>query len=224
MRILALETSATRGSVAVLDGENTLGQIDLLPPQRSAQSLAPGIAAQLASVGWKPGDVQLVAVTQGPGSFTGLRVGVTTAKTLAYAVGAQVLGVDTLEVLAWQAPADAGLVCAVIDAQRQQLFAGEFRREKSGELSVVEPTHIIDNDRWLATLSPGTCVIGSGLSRLADQLPVGVIVAPAETWTPQAATVGRRAFRDYVAGRRDDLWKLTPNYFRASAAEEKRAG
>jgi tRNA threonylcarbamoyladenosine biosynthesis protein TsaB len=68
------------------------------------------------------------------------------------------------------------------------------------------------------------CVIGSGLSRLVDQLPAGVIIAPVETWTPHATTVGRLAFRDYLAGRRDDLWKLAPNYFRASAAEEKRAG
>lgn len=212
-----------RGSVATLEGGRLLGQVDLPQDQRSAQSLTPGIAAALAAVGWKPADVELVAVTQGPGSFTGLRVGVTAAKTLAYAVGAQVLGVDTLEVLACQAPPRSGFVCPVIDAQRQQLFAAQFHRAEGGELKSVRATQIIDNDGWLAELAPGTLVIGPGLAKLAEKLPPGVTAAPLESWTPQAATVGRLAYRQYLAGRRDDVWKLAPNYFRTSAAEEKQA-
>ncbi len=106
-RILALETSGTSGSVAALEGDRLLAEVSLAPSLRSARSLAPGIAKLLAEVGWKPRDVGIVAVTTGPGSFTGLRVGLTTAKSFAYAVGAQVLGINTLEVLAEQAPADA---------------------------------------------------------------------------------------------------------------------
>ncbi|MEX0712672.1 MAG: tRNA (adenosine(37)-N6)-threonylcarbamoyltransferase complex dimerization subunit type 1 TsaB, partial [Pirellulales bacterium] len=91
MRILALETSGKSGSVAVLRGDVLLAEEPLEPSQRSAQSLAPAMRQLLEAVAWTPRDVQLVAVTLGPGSFTGLRVGVTTAKTFAYAVGAVVV-------------------------------------------------------------------------------------------------------------------------------------
>ena len=223
MRILALETSGTLGSVAVLENGVLLGQTDLLPPRRSAQTLIPAVAELLAAVGWKPADVELVAVTQGPGSFTGLRVGVTAAKTLAYAVGAEVLGVDTLGVVALQVPPDAKLVCAVLDAQREQLYSATFHRAAGGELAVARATHIVDADRWLAELTAGATITGPGLSRLADRLPGHVNIAPPECWSPQATAVGQVAWRDYLAGRRDNLWKLAPNYFRTSAAEEKKA-
>jgi tRNA threonylcarbamoyladenosine biosynthesis protein TsaB len=109
MHILALETTAVTGSVAASDGTNLLLELDLAPQQRSAQSLAPAILQLLCRVAWKPLDVELVAVTIGPGSFTGLRVGVTTAKTFAYAVGAAILGIDTLETIAAGMPANSPL-------------------------------------------------------------------------------------------------------------------
>src|SRR5271163_2151267 len=96
-RILALETSELTGSVAAAADGNVLAELQLDPQQRSAQSLAPAIRALLAQVGWQPADIDLLAVTIGPGSFTGLRVGVATAKVFAYACGAEVLGISTLE-------------------------------------------------------------------------------------------------------------------------------
>jgi tRNA threonylcarbamoyladenosine biosynthesis protein TsaB len=100
VKILSLETTDLSGSVAASDSSKLLLELELNTSQRSAQSLAPAINSLLQQVGWKPADVELVAVTVGPGSFTGLRVGVTTAKTFAYAVGAEVLGIDTLETIA----------------------------------------------------------------------------------------------------------------------------
>ncbi|NLF09025.1 MAG: tRNA (adenosine(37)-N6)-threonylcarbamoyltransferase complex dimerization subunit type 1 TsaB [Pirellulaceae bacterium] len=100
MRILALETSDKTGGAAAIDGCNVLAELTLDQNLRSAQSLAPAIKNLIEQVKWQPADVQLVAVTVGPGSFTGLRVGVTTAKIFAYAVSAEVLGVDTLESVA----------------------------------------------------------------------------------------------------------------------------
>ncbi|MCC6126687.1 MAG: tRNA (adenosine(37)-N6)-threonylcarbamoyltransferase complex dimerization subunit type 1 TsaB [Pirellulales bacterium] len=100
MKILALETTDLSGSVAASDGSNVLLELELNPQQRSARSLAPAVKSLLQQVGWRPADVQLVAVTVGPGSFTGLRVGVTTAKTFAYAAGAEIVAIDTLETIA----------------------------------------------------------------------------------------------------------------------------
>src|SRR4051812_4115512 len=94
-RILALETSELSGSVAAAMDGDVVGELNLDPRLRSAQSLAPAIRTLLDQVGWRPQELALVAVTVGPGSFTGLRVGVATAKVMAYAAGADVLGIST---------------------------------------------------------------------------------------------------------------------------------
>jgi tRNA threonylcarbamoyladenosine biosynthesis protein TsaB len=220
LRILALETSTLDASVAALEGERLLAQTLLDRARRTAQSFAPAIEHLLHGVGWRPQDVQLVAVTQGPGSFTGLRVGVTAAKTLAYAVGAEVFAVNTLKVIAGQAPAGVPRVCAVLDAQRQQLFAADFHRQDD-YLAEASGTRIVDIAEWLAGLSADTAVSGPGLARLRERIPAEVAVVDASCWTPQAATVGRVAYLEYQSGKRHDLWTLNPLYYRSSAAEEK---
>src|ERR1051325_5032976 len=134
MRILAIETSGVAGSVALLQDERVLAEHVLETRQRTAQSLAPAVHALLEQIDWHPSDVELVAVTTGPGSFTGLRIGVTFAKVFAYAVGCQILGVNTLEAIACRAPREAGTIWVVLDAQRQQLFAAAFLRDERGEL------------------------------------------------------------------------------------------
>jgi len=229
--ILALETSSQAGSVALLNcnvggvevSDSVLSQCLLSADRRSAQSLAPAMAQVLAEAGKRPADVGLVAVTIGPGSFTGLRVGVTTAKTFAYAAGCECLGVDTLEVIAAQVPLGtptSGELHAVLDAQRKELFLARFRWDGSVPVR-LEENRTVPADQWLAGLAPGTTVTGPGIKRLIDRLPAGVVAAPELQRDPQAATVGRLAWRDYQAGRRDDLWKLAPKYLRVSAAEEK---
>jgi hypothetical protein len=88
----------------------------------------------------------------------------------------------------------------------------------------VAASAIVTLTDWLASLRPGTIITGSGLTAAIEaQLPPGVVVADASQRDPQAATVGRVAYSQYQAGRRDDLWKLAPVYLRPSAAEEKAA-
>jgi tRNA threonylcarbamoyladenosine biosynthesis protein TsaB len=174
VRLLAIETTTFTGSVAAFDAGRLLADQRLDPQKRSAQSLAPAIHDLLTKVGWKPGDVELIAVAVGPGSFTGLRVGVTTAKTLAYTTGAQVLGVNTLEAIAHRAPESAVRLWAIIDAHRGQVFAARFARDSSGTRQTIDPTRAIDDEAWLALLEPGDTVTGSGLSKFQPRLPDGV--------------------------------------------------
>ena len=131
MLILAFDCSSPAGSVAVLEESQLLARVTLDPAKRSAQTLAPAIAAALKAAGKEPREVQLIATTVGPGSFTGLRVGVTMAKTLAYALRCDLVGLNTLEVVAAQAVeagirGTTGVVQAVLDAQRKELFAGKY--------------------------------------------------------------------------------------------------
>ena len=99
-KLLAIETTDIRGSVACAQGETILLRHELNPEQRSAQSLVPAIDALLKEVGWSPSHLDEIAVAVGPGSFTGLRVGVTTAKILAWSVNARLYGIDTLAAIA----------------------------------------------------------------------------------------------------------------------------
>ena len=231
-RILALETSGTSGSVAASQGSKLLLRRQLNPAQRSAQSLAPAISTLLAEVGWQPSDVQLVAVTIGPGSFTGLRVGVTTAKMFAFAVGADVLGVNTLEAIAEQSVSsqqsggeplchEGMRLRAVIDAHRQELFVGGFECSSDGLWKWRGEAAIEPVEKFLATDLSGELLSGPGLEKLVDRLPDGALLAPRDIWQPMAESVARIAARRHAAGERDDLVQLLPLYLRRSAAEEK---
>jgi tRNA threonylcarbamoyladenosine biosynthesis protein TsaB len=225
MNIVAIETSGRYGSVAALVGETSearlIRQTALGRERRTAQALAPAMRDLLKDIGWSTNSIELVAVAVGPGSFTGLRIGVTAAKTLAYALGAQILAVNTLAALAAQAPPIAGPLRTILDAQRQELFAARFDATTAGERSATCGTSIVSQDAWLAELQPGDRVSGPPLRRLTPRLPNGVIVVPEAHWQPMAASVGQVAWRSFQAGKRDDLWKLAPHYYRPSYAEEK---
>jgi tRNA threonylcarbamoyladenosine biosynthesis protein TsaB len=221
MHILAIETTDLSGSVAALDGDRLLQSRELPAEPRSAATLAPAIDELLSAVGWKAVDIKLIAVAKGPGSFTGLRVGVTTAKLLAYAIGAEVIGVGTLDAIAWQAPAEVNKLWTVLDAQRQQLFACQFQRDAANFWQAVGVPHIVDQARWLDELSIGSIVSGPGLAKMVDRLPVVVEPLDESVWRPRADTVGRLGWQRYQSGQRDTIWSLAPEYFRLSAAEEK---
>jgi tRNA threonylcarbamoyladenosine biosynthesis protein TsaB len=227
MRILAIETSGRDATLAALEGfaegndkgnSRLVREAAIVGPERTAQFLAPRLKELLAAVGWQPSQIELVAVAVGPGSFTGLRIGVTTAKTLAYAVGAQVVGVNTLAAIAQQAPATSTPLWCVMDAQRHELFAAKFDALQG----MTTDMQILSQPAWTKLLEPGNRVSGPGLHRLRVELPTDVQSIDQSLWQPLASTVGQLAWRDFQAGRRDDLWKLVPQYYRQSAAEEKR--
>jgi tRNA threonylcarbamoyladenosine biosynthesis protein TsaB len=235
MLILAFDTSGACGSIALVAGGQLLAEEPLDPSRRFAQTLVPEIDRLLKRHGVSPSQIGLVATTIGPGSFTGLRLAVTTAKTFAYATGAAVVGLSTLEAIAAGVP--EGLfndepheVQAIVDAQRREFFAARFIRwDKSAceggtlPLRRLSADVLVAADAWLADLTPGTIVTGPAVAPLEPRLPAGVLLAPPAARNVRAAIVGQLAWRDYQAGRRDDLWKLAPKYLRPSYAEEKAA-
>lgn len=222
VRVLAIETSGTKGGVAALAGREVLLELPLNPAQRGAQSLAPALAELLQQVGWQPRDVQLVGVSVGPGSFTSLRVGVTTAKTFAYAVSADILGISTLEIIAAQAEAPPErLIAAAIDAQRGDVYAAQYRRRGFCDYEVIQPPAIVSAADWLAGLTNEMLVTGPALEKVAAGLRGDQQVAAREAWYPKAPTVARLAAIKHGSGEREDVWGIVPLYLRKSAAEER---
>ena len=251
MLILAIDTSARHFSLALLDEQIPIAQFDSRdsdgtgggaqrgssaidagsPPQGVSATLFPAIRDLFAKTKFGLGDVEAVVVAVGPGMFTGLRVGVVTAKTLAYAQQIPVLGVNTLEVIAAQTAIalDDGeqVIRPAINAQRQQLFCGAYRNAQPWRLEEISPNEILDRDAWLASLNDNVVVTGAGLRPLSLELQEQVArerkieIADESTWDCSALGVGLVG-REYLSqGKSDDLWKLEPYYFRPSAAEEK---
>ncbi len=221
MRLLALETTEVLGTVAAWEGDRLLAELQLPEGQRSAASLVPGIGRLLAQIGWEPNQVDVVAVSMGPGSFTGLRVGLTVAKTFAYCVQAAVIGVNTLEAIAAGVPAWMNPVAVAIDAQRGDAAAAVFRLQPGGWPVPQTDWQVVPFRQWLESLMPGTWLAGPMLRKYANQVPETVRLVPSEYWGPRAGQVARLAARRYQQGHRDDLWKLLPLYSRKSHAEEK---
>jgi tRNA threonylcarbamoyl adenosine modification protein YeaZ len=164
-----------------------------------ARTFAPQIEQALRLTGWNPRQVNLFAVSEGPGSFTGLRIGVTAAKVFAYATGCEVLGVDTLEVMAAQVPLDGSCIWATLDAQRGQLYAESFTRSE-GRWRSQTPPQIWDVEAWINQLRPGDVVTGPGLARCQTQIPSIVRVADPARWVPEAETLGHLAVDRFLAG------------------------
>jgi tRNA threonylcarbamoyladenosine biosynthesis protein TsaB len=225
VQILSLETSGQSGSLAAYDRDRLVAERILDPAKRSAQTLAPAIRDLLSEAGWQPAEVQVVAVVVGPGSFTGLRVGVISAKTFAYAVNARVVAINTLDVVAEQAyrtlPAQVTRLTVAIDAQRGEVFAAIYERGPDNAWSLLLPAAIMTQTEWLATLGPGSAASGLALEKLAEHVSAGTFIVPQEQWMPQAVTVGQLAARRVASGEFDDVWQLAPLYMRRSAAEEK---
>lgn len=228
MNLLALETSGLHGAVACFSDATLLKAVELSKEKRSAQALLPSLERLLDELAWAPQSIDLIAVTVGPGSFTGLRVGVTVAKTLAYAADCQTIGVNTLDAVAHRARNCVGPndLHAVLDAQRKQFFWADYEQiqNSDGKLAMrrKRDVEIVDQSVWLASLTKSEWVTGPGLKRTDPTSTTANLVAPSD-WNPSAVDVGEVALQTYHENGPDDLWTLKPVYYRKSAAEEKLA-
>ena len=278
--LLALETSGRSGSIALAKStESLVGlresigsdwslpgrclkilterleilSLDLDPTWGSAKTLAPAIQKLLAQDGLAPKDLHAIAVVQGPGSFTGLRVGIATAKVMAYALQIPIVAIDTLEVIAQQVsdsrtepdsptvPGSQSLdLFAVADAFRGQSFWAKYRIG-AGECLETTRTRIDDNT-WLAqelsVQDPSGCIAVAGLSleKLRDcyrEIPSlqsqraldtsPLVWEPKQYGEPRASTVARLGWRAWLRNQTVEPFGLLPMYYRSSAAEEKQS-
>jgi tRNA threonylcarbamoyladenosine biosynthesis protein TsaB len=221
-RLLILETSSAVGQVAIAQGRRLLALRRLEASRRHARDLAPAVAELLAGQAWTPQTLSAVIASRGPGSYTGLRVGIMSAKTLAYATGCALLAIDTFAAIAFQAPDEAMGIDVIADAQQDKVYVQRFTRAVPGEpLAPVTPLAIDPFDVWLETLPPKSWVSGPGLVGQARRLPPETKLVDAAHWDPQPGSLLELGLVRFLRGERDDLWSVEPLYLRPSAAEEQ---
>ena len=237
--ILAIDTSGRQGSVALLraQGEQlvALGQ-SVISAGQCSELLLPSIADLLASHGLQKNSIALIAVASGPGSFTGLRVAIATVKGLAEAFAIPVVAVSVLEAIACASGAE-GRVVAAIDAQRSEIFWGEYNLESAAQAAAHSATF----DPRVAPTPKLPAMIREALAGLADFASrFASTPAPPQLFTsdavlaarlhqagvqaavlaaPSAEDFARLAYRKFLAGVHADVAALDANYLRRSDAE-----
>ena len=215
MRILAIESSGRQGSVALLDGDRVQGETVFETGMVHGRDIAPGIEALLRVAGLPPGGLDLVAVDIGPGSYTGLRVGLAAAKGLCLALGKPLAGVVSLDALAAQLAGRAKVVVPAFDAKWDQVYGALYEGATRTAGPFAEPPAA-----FAARVPAGALVAGDALEKSEALFAArGAVVAPRRDWFPRASTVGRLAA---ASGARLDPATAAPLYLRKTEAELKR--
>jgi tRNA threonylcarbamoyladenosine biosynthesis protein TsaB len=217
-RLLIVETSGRVGRVALARGVALLGARQLDEARRHARDLAPALAELLEAEGWRPRDLDAVLVSRGPGSYTGLRVGVMSAKALAYATGCRLLGVETFAAIALQAPADAPRLDVLADAQQDKVYVQSFARPFPTATGPLAVRTVAD---WLAGRDPPAWVSGPGLRAHGGRIPPEVRRVDESGWDPRPESLLTLGLARYQRGEADDVFAFEPLYLRPSSAEEK---
>ena len=196
-RILLIETATARLSVALAENGTVIASRESDEARTHAAQTAPFIRSLLDGAGMQVKDCDAVCVSKGPGSYTGLRVGVSTAKGLCFGAGIPLLGVGTLDALVCQArlegllPADCRYVIPMIDARRMEVYTACFTPD-GRQLSPVEP-RIIDGDSFAQPLAEGPVLfIGDGAEKCRGALPSpNARFVPCSIWKRESIWIGR---------------------------------
>jgi tRNA threonylcarbamoyladenosine biosynthesis protein TsaB len=217
---LLIETSGRVGKVGLARGGSVVRTAELDASRRHARDLTAAVDAILKAESLGPRDLTGVMGSVGPGSYTGLRVGVMTAKALAYATGCRLVPVGTFAAVAEQAPAEAHVLWVIADALQGQIYFQRFERT-AGRLA---PSHgdvqIGPADEWLNGLPAGVWVSGPGVKVYADRIPQTCRLVPEADHEPSVAGVFAAGQR-LTPATREELFALEPVYLRGSSAEEK---
>ncbi|MBW2059309.1 MAG: tRNA (adenosine(37)-N6)-threonylcarbamoyltransferase complex dimerization subunit type 1 TsaB [Deltaproteobacteria bacterium] len=223
MKVLGISTSTPFGSVGLVDSDRVVGEYSLNLPITHAERLMTSIDRLLTDAGVPLSEVEGLSVTLGPGSFTGLRIGISTAKGLAFAMGLPVAGVSTLEALALNVSNAAGEVCPILDARKKEVYAALFRVDFSHRVKrltedmAVSPRALVEKIHGPVTfLGEGLEVYGGFLKR---ELGQQASFAGPELGYVRGSVVARMGVSLLARGKTLDLATFVPRYVRRSEAE-----
>lgn len=233
MKILAIDTTAKTATAALCDDQKLLAQYTLNNGNTHSETLLPIVEAILNEFRMKPHDVELFACAAGPGSFTGVRIGVATIKGLAFGTSRPVIGVSTLEALARNLDFGDGkfeiehpkIICPVMDARRGQLYTASFIRRGNGLERITPDRAIAYTEFESEALSRGKIwLCGDGYELVRGLMPDNSTFETPEPLRYQSAySVAISALAEYRRGKLGSADSLTPVYLRPSQAERERA-
>lgn len=227
MKVLAIDTSSTVASCAIMDDDKLLGECSLNDKTTHSQKLLPMIKQVLDSCKLSPEDIDIYSVSIGPGSFTGLRIGVATVKSLAHATEKSVVGVSSLEALAYNIPLNEKLIVPIMDARRDRVFTAIYRWEDDNLNTVLSPgvmelTELIDIIK-----EKGEKVIFNGdgtlvyKDKIKEELLDMVSFAPKNANLASASSVAEISIKKAENGEIENYFDLVPEYLRESQAQRE---
>jgi tRNA threonylcarbamoyladenosine biosynthesis protein TsaB len=223
MRLLGVESATLSGGVALLDGDRLLGEITLNIALTHSERLMSAVDRLLADCGLAPADLDGLAVSVGPGSFTGLRVGIATVKALAMALDLPVAAVPTLDALASRLPFADAPVCPILDARKGEVYLSLYRW-RDGGMAREWDYLALPPELAAARLDAPVILLGDGIEACRpwlDRLGADARVAPAAQRMPSAASVAVLGRAALSAGEGVGADSLAPLYLRPSEAELK---
>lgn len=224
MIILAIDTASRSCSVAVLDGEQVLAEINDVSGQTHSRHLMTMVDRAIAMSGGRLESIDGFAVTQGPGSFTGLRIGISAAKGLAEAADKPLVGVSSLQALAWQVFPSGHLIIPMLDARRKEVYTARFIREGQ-VLKAIGSDQALAPELAVKGVETPCLLVGDGAvayaERLGQLLGDRMRMALPFQQIIRASTVAWLA-AEKLAGGLDERMGLTPHYIRKSYVEEGR--
>jgi tRNA threonylcarbamoyladenosine biosynthesis protein TsaB len=232
MLTLAVECATKSIGLALLDGRDVHAELYVRLGRHHAEVLLPALDRLFIMTGFTPGSLDLLACTVGPGSFTGLRIGVSTVKGLALATGKPIVGVSTLETLAMNAIPSRCLICPMLDAQKNQVYAGLYRMGTDNLPTAERPDQLTTAPDLLKELAEEEIVfVGDGALRyeklIRETVKARAILCGGSQQRLMASAVGLIGLRQYRSGAIMNTLTFTPRYLRLSEAEAtcgKRSG
>lgn len=225
MRILSVDTSTMAGSIAIFEEAALLGEVNIFSKITHSRRLLTSIDLLLKGLGLQLNEIDYYAVAIGPGSFTGLRIGLSTIKGLAMAMQRKICPINTLEAMAYKVARYSTLICPMLDAGREQVYTALFRIDE-GRLMKEGNEVVIEPERFLCSLKEGKAVFfGSGADlyrSLIEKFCKGQAIFPEEDHY-LARSIAFLALEKIKLGEVVESSALTPLYIRPSNAELKNA-
>ena len=222
--ILSLETSTDVCSVALHDGDKLLGEAVVHEPQAHAARLASLIRQVIREAGANFPDIRAVAISSGPGSYTGLRIGTSTAKGLCYALDVPLIAVGTLELLAYQGSAfntEGSMLCPMIDARRMEVYC----LVTDASLNIIQPVaaRVIDASSFSELLETNRLLLfGNGAAKCREIIQHRNAIFQDGIF-PSATALGEMARKKFESAAFEDLVQFKPFYLKEFAAKKAKA-
>ena len=221
MLTLALDTATGVCTVGLVRDGHVLAEYDISVGLTHSEGLMPQVDQMFARTGIKKENIDRIAVSIGPGSFTGLRIGLAAAEAMAYAWKCSICGVNTLTAMAYNIPVAGMVLAPVLDAQKGNYYTA-FYEWVNGELKELQPVEMADAETLLQQLQAcgkPVLLMGECEKLLKQDLPSGISVAPEQVRLPKASSVALATEgMDALTG--EEVFSLRPYYIRKSEAEE----